>query len=204
MRIGRYIQGSIGSIRYLACVAVLMVLALPAWAGESESSGDFYFGDVGQAAVTILILLLLLAVLGKYAWKPLTAQLEKREKSIQKTIDEAIKRETQAADLLAQYRERLDAAQAQAAEVLAKGRQDAALARETVLAAAQDEVRQAGEAARQEIEQAKTKALNELYDATAHLAAEVAGQVIRRNLTGDDRKRLLDDSLDEIRKKGLN
>jgi F-type H+-transporting ATPase subunit b len=204
MRIGRYIQGSISQARYLACLAVLAVSALPAWAGEAESSNDFYFGDGGQALVTIIIFALLLFVLGKYAWKPLTAQLEKREKSIQDTIDEAIKQETDAADLLARYREQLAAAQAQVAELLAKGRHEAASAREIVLAAAQAEVQKAGESARQEIEQAKLNALNELYDATAHLAADVAGQVLRKNLTPADHSRLLDDSLAEIRKKGLN
>ena len=191
-------------LRWLILAGLVLWLPSAALAGEEGSSNAFYFGDVGQAVVTLTIFLLLFFVLGKYAWKPLTAQLEKREKSIQETIEQAQKRQKDAEALLAEYRSRLDMAQAEVAELLVSGRAEAASARETVLAAAQQEAHRAGQQAREEIERAKRDALNEMYDATASLAADVAGKLIRKNLTSDDQKRLLQDSLQEVRKIGLS
>ncbi len=191
-------------LRWLILAGLVLSLPSAALAGEEGGSNAFYFGDVGQAVVTLTIFLLLFFVLGKYAWKPLTAQLEKREKSIQETIEQAQKRQKDAEALLAEYRTRLDMAQAEVAELLASGRAEAASARETVLAAAQQEAHRVGQQAREEIERAKRDALNEMYDATASLAADVAGKLIRKNLTSDDQKRLLQDSLQEVRKIGLS
>ncbi len=180
-----------------AAMAVVLV-ASPALAAEGDSA---LTGGPGQAVATIIIFLGLLAVLGKWAWKPLVAQLEKREQSIAKTIEDAQKRQKDAEGLLAQYRARLDKAEAEAQQLLAQSRRDAAAAREKVLAAAQEEAAKAAQSARREIEQAKQEAISELYDTTADLATDVAARLIRKNLTADDRKRMLNESLAEIRQR---
>lgn len=168
-------------------------------AALAESGGDFYFGDVGQAVITIIIFVGLLIVLGRFAWKPIVNQLERREKSIAQSLEQAQQRHKQAESLLEEYKARLDAAAAQAQELLNQARQQAAAAREEVIAAAQAEAHKVSESARGEIERAKLEAVNELYDATARLAAEIAATLIRKNLTADDQQRLMKDSLAEIR-----
>jgi len=180
-------------------VLVLAASASTAMAAEAAEAEPSVFGNLGPAISVIVIFLVLLAVLGKWAWKPVVSQLEMREKSIADTIADAQERNSEAEALLAQYRARLDAAAAESKELLATARREAVEAREHVLAAAQQEVQKASESARAEIERAKKEALSELYDKTAQLATEVAGRVIRRNLTSDDRKRLMNDSLEEIR-----
>lgn len=185
----------------MACAGLICVG--PAWAAEASESPNL-FGDVGQAVLVIIIFLLLLGVLGKWAWKPIIAQLQRREDTIAQTIAEAQKRQQQAEELLAQYRARLDAAQQEAAELLAQTRKEAAAARQIVLDTAQKEVQTAAQAAREDIDRARAEALGELYDKTAQLAAEVAGRVIRKNLTREDQQRLLNDSLMEIRQQARN
>lgn len=183
---------------WMVCAAVALS-AGPALA--SEGGGPDFYGGIGQAIVTIFIFGVLVLVLGKWAWKPLVAQLEKRERSIAQAIADSQNRQKEAEELLARYKARLDAAQAEAAEVLAEARRTAAEARELVLAGAQQESRKLTDDARQEIGLAKIEAIGELHEATAGLAADIAAQVIGRHMTSEDHRRLLNDSLEEIRQR---
>ncbi|MCY2924432.1 MAG: hypothetical protein NT031_03185, partial [Planctomycetota bacterium] len=45
------------------------LLAQPALA--NEGGGGLYFGDLGQALAAVAVFLVLLAILGKWAWKPI-------------------------------------------------------------------------------------------------------------------------------------
>ena len=56
--------------------------------------------NVGLSAWTIVVFLGLVFVLGKYAWKPILAAVEAREKGIQEALDEAARRNAEAAELL--------------------------------------------------------------------------------------------------------
>lgn len=186
-----------------AALVCTLLLAGPLLAAEGGEPTDQLFGDIGHAIAAVIVFLGLLVVLRKYAWGPLVTQLEHREKSIAETLEQAQKRQQEAQDLLAQYRSRLDAAQAEAGELLAQARRDAADARERVLAIAQEEAHKAAETARQDIERAKRDALTELHQATANLAADIARRVIRKQLSADDQKRLMQDSLEEIRRQAV-
>lgn len=180
---------------------VVGLLTSVAAAAEGGEGGPSMFGDAGQAVVTIFIFLVLVFVLGRWAWKPLVTQLEKREKTIAQTIEDAQKRNQEAEELLAQYRARLDAAQAEGAELLAQSRLQAAEARDKVLADAQEQTHKLTESARQDIEQAKKQAVSELYETTAQLAADVAARVLKKQLTPQDHQRLLSESLQDMRER---
>ncbi|RPI62245.1 MAG: hypothetical protein EHM48_04395, partial [Planctomycetaceae bacterium] len=135
----------------LAALATVLLTAGSAMASEGGGSSSFDFGTVGQAVVVVIIFLILLAVLGRWAWKPLVGQLEQREKSIEETIRHAQERQTQAEELLAQYKTRLDNANKEAQDILAKTRQEAVEARDLVITAANTEAHRAGDVAKQEI-----------------------------------------------------
>jgi F-type H+-transporting ATPase subunit b len=159
----------------------------------------FWLGDPGQAIAAIVVFLLLLAVLGKWAWKPIVKQLQLREESIAKQIDDAQRRQKEAQDLLDQYKAQLAAARKEVEELLSRGRREAAQAREQIIASARDEGQKAIDRAGEDIEQAKRKALRELYETTASLAVDVAGKIIRKSLQPQDYRDLVEQSLQEIR-----
>ena len=54
-------------VRPLLIATAILLLAPPA---AAEEGGAMYTGDLGQALAEIVIFLLLLAVLGRWAWKP--------------------------------------------------------------------------------------------------------------------------------------
>ena len=188
--------------RVAPILAALVVLLESAVAQAGQGEGSFYFGDLGQAVAAILIFLLLLAILGRWAWKPIVAQIKRREDSITETLKRSEQRDKETQRLLEQYRARMEAADADAQKLLAQARRDAQQAAGTVLTAAEAESRRLVASAREEIEQAKRSALRQMRASTAELAADLAAAVIGRTLTREDHLRLVDESLAEIARRG--
>ncbi|MFZ1991331.1 MAG: F0F1 ATP synthase subunit B [Alphaproteobacteria bacterium] len=179
--------------------AAILVWSSTAMAAEGEQTTPS-FGDLGQAIATLVIFVLLLTVLGRFAWKPLLAQLRRREESIAEALRRSQEREAQSEELLKAYQARLEAAEAEAAEVVARGRKAAAESREQVLSAARDEAGRTMTQAKEEIDQAKEAAVRDLYAAAADLATDVAERVIGKSLKDADHARLVDESLGQIRR----
>ncbi len=185
----------------LAAACAVGLLAAPASA--AEGGGKLNFGDLGQAIAAMLAFIVLMLVLGRWVWKPLVVQLKRREESINATIQNAEKRQREAEELLADYRQRLDRVDAEAQKLLATSRAQAAQDRERALAEAREEARIFARNAKEEIREAREEAMAELRDVAADVATDLAGRVIGRSLTPEDHRRLVEQSLEEIRTQGL-
>ena len=182
-----------------ALAGALTALGASASAFAGEGEVEFYPGDLGQAIAALLIFIALLAILGRWAWKPLIVQLRRREESIAHTIERSEAQQREAEDLLKHYRSRLESAEAEAKGLLDSGRRQAATEREETLAATRAETRQAAARAREEIERAKRTAQEDLQHTTAQLAMEIAERVLAGNLDEAEHHRLMEDALGEIR-----
>jgi len=170
----------------------------PAAAAGAET---FYPGDLGQAIATIIVFVLLLLVLRKWAWGPVCRQLQRRENDIAEALDKAETRQKEAEEFSSFYQARMAGAEAEAENLLAKARKEAAEARERILQAARAEAREHAERSQRELERARQEAMRDLQRATAGLATDVAGRVIRRSLSEQEHRRLMEQSLAEIRKR---
>ncbi len=94
--------------------ALAAAASLSAIAGKARAAGgSHYGGDLGQALAAMGVFLVLLLILGKYAWRPIVQQLKKREEAIQKTIERAERTQKKAEELLAGYEEKMAAAESQ-------------------------------------------------------------------------------------------
>lgn len=144
---------------------------------------------------TMVVFLGLLAVLTKFAWKPIMAGLDAREKSISDDIESAAKAKEEADSKLKQYEEQLAGAHDEAAAVLAEARQDAVSAKERILAEANEEAVRTRDRAMADIESAKSAVIQELAETSANSAVDLAGSIVGRALEKDDHAKLIEDSL---------
>ena len=190
-------------VRIAPAVGLACLLGGPACAhaGAIVAAGPEGFspGDFGHVAATLLIFIVLLRVLKKWAWGPIVRQLRAREQSVAESLDRAAKREQQSQEVLALHKARLDAAQAEGADILTDARKTAAEARDKVLQSARTERADYMDRARQEMEQARLSTIRDLQTATADLASDIAAQLMRRGLDQAEHERLIEQSLDEIR-----
>ena len=74
---------------------------------------------------TAVVFLCLLAILWKFAWKPIAEGLDKRERNIADQIAQAEAANQKAKEILADYERKLAAAQEQVRAILEQGRRDA-------------------------------------------------------------------------------
>ena len=187
---------------HIGLASAVLWATTAALARAEEPGGSIDFGDAGVAVASVLVFLLLFLLLRRYAWGPILAQLQRREKTIADSLAAADERQRQAQETLASVRARLDGVEEEGRQVLARLRQEGLDAKERLLADARQEGQRLSEEQRREIERAKQEALRGLYQETADLAAEMAGNVLRRRLSEEDQRRILSGSLDEIGRRG--
>jgi F-type H+-transporting ATPase subunit b len=183
-------------IHYAVVIAV--VLAAPSLVLAGEEGGTPYPGDLGQAIASLLIFAGLVVILGKYAWKPILTQLQRREDDIVAKIDDARKRQTEADDLAREYREKLDNISHKVDEMIAEGRKEVEQQRKDILSATHEEASQTLQRAQDDIAAAARSARRELQAETAKLAADLAGQFLSENLTPADQDRIFAQSVQQI------
>ena len=136
-----------------------------------------------------MVFLVLLAVLWKFAWKPLAKGLDNREKLIADQISEAEQTNQQARQLLADYQQKLADSKQEVRGILDQGRREAE-ARPGVARPGQE--RDPGRCQRslQQIE-AATAVLEELAERGATLAVDLAGKIVGSRLNADNHAQLI-------------
>lgn len=181
-----------------AWVAVVLLATGVARAAGSDQGG-FDPGDLGQAIIAVVIFLVLLLVLGKFAWGPIIAQLRSREDHIGQSVTHAEKTRTQAEELLARYQARIQGAREEVEQILTAARAEAEKHRQELLVQARQEAERSIKYAKREIAMARDETMQEMREVTARMAVELAQRVLQRELGDDDQDRILRDTLEDIR-----
>jgi len=181
---------------------VLSALMLPALASVAVASegGDnnLFAGDMGNAVWTLVIFLLVVFVLGKFAWGPLLGTLQQREQFIRESLEKA-KADREAAEArLQEYTEKLHEARAEATTIVEEGRRDAEVLRRKLEEESRSAAEQMLTRARREIDLAKQAAIKDVYAAGARFATEAAGRIIGKELKAEDHERLIAESIDKL------
>jgi F-type H+-transporting ATPase subunit b len=170
----------------------------------SEQVDIFQRNDIGPAVDlgiwTFAVFLILLGLLWLMAWKPLREGLQKREHGIQAAIDEAKRAREEAQRLREQWQHEMDSANDKVRDLMEGARRDAQRTTEEMVGKARSEIQAERDRLRREIDTAKDQAIKELWNHTANLAAQVSAKAIRRQLTPDDHRRLVEEAMAELGK----
>ncbi len=179
--------------------AMVLGLAAPVFASGEGGGANPFAGDVGNALWTVIIFVLVLIVLGKFAWGPILDALQKREQFIHDSLAKAKKDREDAEASLKEYEQRLQQAKAEATALVEEGRRDAEVLHRKIEEDAKAEADRMVERARREITVATETAVSELYSLSSKLATDVASRVIQKELTGTDHERLIAEAIDEFK-----
>ena len=179
--------------------------AQPTDAGHGSDSADaehtpgLLDEDPGLAIWTIILFVVLLAVLGKFAWPPILRGLQDREQKIRGDLENAEKAAKDATETLKEYHAKLAAANEDSRKLLAEARADAERTAGELKDKAHDDIDQMRQRAQQDITAAKEQAINDIYAQTASLATQVAGRILQREIRPEDQQQLIDESLQQFR-----
>ncbi|MDE3129037.1 MAG: F0F1 ATP synthase subunit B [Gemmatimonadota bacterium] len=165
----------------------------------TEGSGTLMSLQTNLMFWTLLIFLVLFFLLSKLAFKPITAAVEAREKSLEEALAAAKRDRDEAARLLADHKQQLDAARGEAQKVIADARAVAEKLRNDVLEKSRAEQTAIIERAAQEIQREKERAVAELRREAVEMAILGASRVIEENLDSDKNRRLVEQFLSTVR-----
>lgn len=168
----------------------------------AQEGGDLFSINFGLMGWTVVAFLVLLYLLGKFAWGPILDAVNSREERIRHALDEAARRQEEARELAEEQRQELSEARRKAQEILAEGREAGRRVQKEIEESAREESRRILEQARQEIEREKEAALDELREASVDLALAAASRLLERKLDEDQDRELVLDYLDDLSASG--
>ncbi|GAC1341538.1 MAG: F0F1 ATP synthase subunit B [Myxococcales bacterium] len=143
-------------------------------------------------AVTFLLLIL---VLGKFAWKPILAMIETREKTIGDAIESAKRERAEAEKAAAEMRATLEKVRQESAEMTRRNQQEVAAAKAELMAAAKKESDDLLASARKAIQEERRQAVAELRNQAVDLAIEAAGRLIASQMDEGKQRKLVEEYL---------
>jgi F-type H+-transporting ATPase subunit b len=180
--------------------AFLQEHAAPAAQAAGEHAQEFspFSINTGLIFWTVLIFLILMGLLWKFAWPSILRSVEEREHRIKKQLEDAEKANAEAQRLLEEHKKQIAAARHEAQDILAKAKAVSQKERETLLAKAREEYDALLGRARKDIDSEKEKAIQALRREAVELSIAAASRVIEANLDTDANRKLVTHFLESL------
>jgi F-type H+-transporting ATPase subunit b len=156
---------------------------------------DLVTPAIGLIFWTVLIFLILLFLLFKFAWKPILGAVKAREKSISEALNAAEKARKDMEKLQASNEEVLNEARAERDQILKEAREMRSKMIEDAKGMAKEEAHKLVDAARSAIENEKRAAINEMKNTMANLSVEIAEKLLLNELSDKDKQQALIDNI---------
>jgi F-type H+-transporting ATPase subunit b len=175
--------------------------ALPAVASAQEHPAvtlSPFAGDLGNAVWTLVIFLIVVVLLGKFAWGPVLGLLTQREEFIHKSLSDAKRDREEAEARLKDYAAKLQSAQLEAGKIIEDARRDAERFREELRGRAKAEAETLVANAERQIQLETSRALQQIRHEAVDLSVAIASKLLQRNISKEDNQRLIDDALRQI------
>jgi F-type H+-transporting ATPase subunit b len=162
--------------------------------GAEEPSGPLVVNG-GLAIWTVVVFLLLLLILRRFAWPVLLSAVQEREQRLERQIEETERNRAESARLLEEHKKLVADARSSAQSIIAEAR--AAGDRERALAVEKTKAEQAEaiERARREIVAERERAVADLRREAVDLSLAAAGKLVGARLDSETDRKLVSDYL---------
>src|SRR5262245_47417749 len=157
--------------------------------------------DPGLFIWTILTFLVLVALLAKFAWRPLLQALEARQNSIRKSLDDAQQARQELERLNAESAQIIARSRQEADAIITQSRSDGDRLREEIRQKARGEADLIVKNAERQIQLETSRALEQIRHEAGDLSVAIASKIIQRNLTREDNERLIDEALRQVQQR---
>ena len=179
-------------------LALVLASASPLLAQEEGGRVNLLSPSGGVMFWTLIIFIVLLFVLSRFAFKPLVAAVEAREHALEEAIQGAKRDREEAARQLAEQRAQLAASRGEAQKLIADGRAAAERMRAELLEQTRQQQQELLERARRDIDAERDRAIADLRREAVDLAIAGASKVIERNLDDTSNRQLVESFLGSL------
>jgi F-type H+-transporting ATPase subunit b len=164
---------------------------------HGASEGGFTF-NAGDMLYQLLVFLILLALLRKFAFGPLMGMMKQREDHIASEIAAAEKSNEESKKLAEEQRQLLKQSRQESQTMIENAKKAAEEKKEEIMATARAEADRMKEAAKQEIEREKEQAVAALREQVTSLSVLIASKVIEKELSEKDQENLIKEYIQEV------
>jgi F-type H+-transporting ATPase subunit b len=154
----------------------------------------------GLVLWTIISFIILVGILGKYAWKPIISALAEREDKIRSALEQADRARSEAADLLKKNAEAVARAEQEYQKMLREGKDMAEKVKEEIVGKARQQAQQEIQRASEEIQRSVDSARHQLRTEVADLAIKAAEKILDESLDAQRQKKMINAFLDQLPK----
>lgn len=154
--------------------------------------------DPGLFVWTILTFLILVALLARFAWRPLLQALERRQATIAQSLDDAQRTRQELERLQRESTQIMAQARAEAESMLARSRSDAEALREELKQKARTEAAAIVKNAERQIQLETARAVQQIRHEAVDLSVAIASKILRRQVTREDNEALIQEALKQV------
>jgi F-type H+-transporting ATPase subunit b len=156
----------------------------------------------GTLVAEIIVFLIMLGLLARYAFPRIIAAAETRQNQIEEGLRAAEEAEKRLRAVQTDVEQTLNEARGQAREVIQRAHQEAVAEAEEVRARGRREAEAQVARARDEIDTERERALQEVRAQLSALVVDAAGKVIGQAIDANTHRKLIDESLAEVSARG--
>ena len=155
--------------------------------------------DPGLFIWSIIIFLLVLLILKRYAWTPLLDFIDEREKEISDSLAMAESAKADLEKIKDESEKILDEAKKLGKVIVGDSKQKAEQSANNILNKAQEKSNEFLVDAKSKIDLEKKRAIKEIKEEVVELSLDLASQVLQRNVKDDDNNRFIQSSLKAVK-----
>ena len=181
-------------MRLLTTILITLLVCSNALASEdrtAESGQGIFSGSFADALWTVVAFVVLLAVLTKFAWKPMLNGLRAREAHIQQQIESAESARKKAEQMLDDYK-------LQGLQVVQKATDQAHQVEQELMERTRQEVLATKRKAQSDIEYARVAASQQLWQEAGDMLLTLGGEILGRTITHEDNLRLICEAINKL------
>lgn len=175
-----------------------LILAVLQHGTEATESPNVFNLAMNVSFWTVIIFLLLLFLLAKFAFPPILGYAAAREQRIQETLDAARQEREAAEQMVQEQRAELTRAREQGQQLIADAQKAAERIRKETLDKARGEQEELITRAKSEIEAEKARAIDALRREAVDLAIAAASKLVERKLDTEEDRRIVTEFLANV------
>jgi F-type H+-transporting ATPase subunit b len=154
--------------------------------------------DPGLFIWTILTFLVLVALLAKFAWRPLLQALDARQQTIAKSLEEAQRARQELERIQRESAQMMAQARSEAEGIIARSRSDAETLREELKNKARAEAAGIVKNAERQIQLETARAVQQIRAEAVDLSVAIASKILRRQVSKEDNQALIEETLRQV------
>jgi F-type H+-transporting ATPase subunit b len=185
-------------MRRSIALSALLLLASAAPVAAADETPGLLTPNIGLTFWTIVVFLIVLAVLSKFAFPKILGAVEAREAHLRELAAGAERDRAEAAALMAENQRVLEETRARVQEAINESRTSAERIRSDMLAETRLEQQAMIERARRDIQAERDSALEAVRREAVDVSMRAAERLVRRNLDAEDNRRLVREYLGQV------